>query len=750
MAGSRLATALTLLASTALAVSLTGSNLFEKRADDICKAQSNCVPFTIDVTWGAVDATGAGARGAILTNGSFPGPPLRLKVGECVDFKVINNLGVETGVHFHGIQQTGTPWSDGVPGLSQYAIQSGDSYMHRWTADEVGAYFYHSHYKGQIMDGLYGAIFISPSDGEETPWKAIDASSVDKLKVADAKSEPIFISDWSKYTFDEFYSIEEKGNVDIACADSIVLNGIGSQYCLSRDQITAMTPPQITALNTSYTNKGCIPANTPQTQGNYTRNLAAIPADVFDVCTKSSSGKNYTLEVDPADGWASITFLNPGGFSLLKATIDNHKLYVYEYNGRYITPQVVDQVNVANGERVSFFIKLDQQVGNYPIRVANLGLNQIISGFGVVSYKGSKGPAANAVAAMTYGGAPIGAVVPFNPAKAAPLVPEEFSQTSDKTFRFNLQKLPGAGDAYRWSLQGNTAYDMSNDDGTPLLYKDPATVPESDIVKKTNMGQWVDIIMQTTGPLAQPHPIHKHANKFFMIGQGTGNFSWASVAEAYAFNASMFNFVNPPYVDGYTTLAGERTNTWTVFRYKVEIAGAWFLHCHMQTHLSGGMAVALLDGVDKWPTVPKDAGKSCQGNGSSNSTWTPSCYCPASCPANPGKPIEGDKPNTNKGTSTSTGSGSSSSSSASSTASGSWNSNGSWTGSNNPATSGTSTDYSANSDTGSYSSNGSGSSSSSAASSSSTSPVKTFTGAASALHVSSFTLVAILVAALSL
>ncbi|KAK5090957.1 hypothetical protein LTR05_001135 [Lithohypha guttulata] len=741
MAFSRFTSAISFLslattAFTAPLISTNSANVLERRADGICAAASNCVPFTIDLTWGSVNPTGAGARGAILTNGSFPAPALRLKVGECVDFLVHNHLDVDTGIHFHGIQQTGTPWSDGVPGLSQYAVQPGDSYMYRWTADEQGSYFYHSHYKGQIMDGLYGAIYITPSDGEETPFAAIDSSAVEKLKLADAKAEPIFISDWSKYTFDQFFAIQQAGNVDIACSDAIILNGFGEQYCPTREQITAMTPVQITNLNTAYTNKGCIPANTPQTQGNFTRNLAAIPSDVYDVCTKSSSGKNYTMTVDPADGWAAITLINPGGFALLKATVDNHKLYVYDYNGRYIKPHVVDQVNVANGERVTFFIKLDQQVGDYQIRVANLGLNQIISGFGKISYKGSKGISSTSVAAMTYGGAPLGSVVAFNPAKAAPLVPEAFSRTADKTFKFNLQKLPKSTDAYRWSLQGNTAYDMSNDDGTPLLYKDPATIPESDLVKKTNLGDWVDIIMQTTGPLAQPHPMHKHANKFFVIGQGLGTFNWSTVAEAYAYNASMFNFDSAPYVDGFTTLAGERTSTWTVLRYKVEIAGAWFLHCHMHTHFAGGMAIALLDGVDKWPSVPSDAGKTCQGSASSNSTWNPSCYCAASCAANPGKAADGSGATSDK-TAGSSSSGSTSASTSGS-GSGSWE-NGVWTGANSPASSDNTTSYTPSPSTGSYSN-----------SSSSDSAVKTYTGAASASHVSMFTLVALIIAALSL
>ncbi|KAK5089464.1 hypothetical protein LTR70_005953 [Exophiala xenobiotica] len=819
MAGSRFTSAITFLslASAALAAPLTSANsanVLERRGDDICSATSDCIPFTIELTWGGVDATGAGSRGAILTNGSMPGPALRMKVGECVDFKVINNLEVDTGVHFHGIQQTGTPWADGVPGLSQYAIQAGDTYMYRWTADEQGGYFYHSHYKGQMMDGLYGAIFVSPSDDEETPFSAIDSSAVDKLKLADAKTEPIFISDWSKYTFDQFFAVEQAGNVDIACADALILNGMGSQTCLSRDQITALSPPPIAKLTNGagYTLKGCLPANTPATQGNFTRNLAAIPADVYDTCTPST-GKTFTLNVDQADGYAAMTFISPSGFALLKASIAGHKMWVYNYNGHYVTPQKVDQINVSNGDRVSVFVKLDQAVGDYQIQVSNLGLNQIISGFGTLSYKGSAATKATSSSLLNYAGNALSnttTVVPFRAAKAAPVPAVACNgDAADRTFFFNIQKLSNQPDAYRWTLQGKTAYDMSRDDGTPLLYQDPSTIEESDIVKKTNHGEWVDIIMQTTGPLAQPHPIHKHANKFFMIGQGSGSFNWSSVAEAVAYNASMFNFNNPPYVDGYTTLAAESSSTWTVFRYQVEVPGAWFLHCHMQTHFSGGMAIAILDGVDKWPSVPSDAGKVCQGNGSSNSTWNPSCSCPAACPANSGKGPdgtgEGNGPNTgssssgsstdsgkasgnasgsgngsgsssnsgessgngsgsssNSGESSGNGSGSSSSSGESSSntdssnssssststwdssSTGSWE-NGVWVGnSNNPSTGDVtssngegSTSYTPNPSTGSYGGN-------------STSPIKTFTGAASSSNVSLFTLLALAIAALSL
>jgi hypothetical protein len=41
-------------------------------------------------------------------------------------------------------------------------------------------------------------------------------------------------------------------------------------------------------------------------------------------------------------------------------------------------------------------------------------------------------------------------------------------------------------------------------------------------------------------------------------------------------------------------------------RYHVVNPGAWLLHCHVQSHLRGGMSIAMQDGVDEWPTVPRE------------------------------------------------------------------------------------------------------------------------------------------------
>jgi FtsP/CotA-like multicopper oxidase with cupredoxin domain len=529
------------------------SHSLERRADDVVK-------FEVTLTWEDYSPIGGTPRKMVLTNGTFPGPTLKMKVGQSVEFLVHNELPDPTTIHFHGIVQLDTPWSDGVPGLSQPAIAPGSSYLYKWTADASGVYFYHAHFRSQIMDGLYGAIVIDAKSKADKPFSLInsDPAYQDLMSAADDAMQTVFISDFNKYTSAELHEQEVSANIDFACADSIIINGKGSQYCLSRDELTAYTNPKVTALLAAVTpaeitNKGCLPPNLPATQGNFTFAIDTLPSDAYFDCTPST-GETEVIEVDASKGFAALTFINPGGYELLKFTIDGHRMWVYGVDGGYIVPQLVDQVIVNNGDRFSVIIELNQAPADYAIRVANNGLNQVISGFAVLSYKGSSGPASsdpNALSIMNFAGVNTTTFVPFVEAKAAPFPASAPAPSADVTYTMNIKKLGQPAGAYQWTLSGVNSFAPELEDQTPLLYSDPSSVSESDLILKTTNGSWVDLVIKTQGPLAQPHPMHKHSNKAYVLGKGVGNWTWSTVAEAAAaLPANTFNFQNPPLRDG--------------------------------------------------------------------------------------------------------------------------------------------------------------------------------------------------------
>jgi len=110
-----------------------------------------------------VNFTGV-TRMATTINGSIPAPTLRLREGDEVTIRVTNRLAVATSIHWHGIL---LPYQmDGVPGISFKGIAPGETFTYRFTLQQSGTYWYHSHSGFQEMTGMYGALIIEPRAGE--------------------------------------------------------------------------------------------------------------------------------------------------------------------------------------------------------------------------------------------------------------------------------------------------------------------------------------------------------------------------------------------------------------------------------------------------------------------------------------------------------------------------------------------------------------------------------------------------------
>lgn len=104
----------------------------------------------------------------IVLNGQLPGPVLRWREGEMAEIAVTNTLDVPSSVHWHGLLLPGE--MDGVPGLNGFAgIPPGQTFTYRFPLRQAGTYWYHAHSRLQEQDGLYGALVITPRDGEPEP-----------------------------------------------------------------------------------------------------------------------------------------------------------------------------------------------------------------------------------------------------------------------------------------------------------------------------------------------------------------------------------------------------------------------------------------------------------------------------------------------------------------------------------------------------------------------------------------------------
>ncbi len=118
-----------------------------------------------DLTLAETSVNFDGRHGIATTiNGSLPGPTLRMREGETVTIRVTNHLREAASIHWHGII---LPFQmDGVPGVSFAGIAPGETFTYRYTLEQSGTYWYHSHSGMQELTGIYGALIVEPRDGE--------------------------------------------------------------------------------------------------------------------------------------------------------------------------------------------------------------------------------------------------------------------------------------------------------------------------------------------------------------------------------------------------------------------------------------------------------------------------------------------------------------------------------------------------------------------------------------------------------
>ncbi|KAK1564125.1 multicopper oxidase [Colletotrichum navitas] len=438
------------------------------------------IGFEFHITSGKVDVFGAGTIEAILINGNFVGPTLRPCEDDEVEVLVRNYLQQDTTMHFHGIEQRTTLWSDGVPGLTQRRIHAGASYLYRWAADNAGSFSYHAHSQGQLMDSLYGTIIVDASPEAERPFKLIsrDAAEEQNMLVAESLSQPLLMADWSHYKFDDFYCIEMVANYDLACTDAIIVKGMLRH--LGEDHGYA---PPIQAL-----------------QGDY----------------------------DLLPHAAALTFVNVGGLYPLQVSVNNHELHVFVVDRQYIHTVVTNQVYVGNRNRVLVMIKLDQEPARYKVQIANYLLNQILGDFAEMTYGDAGSAPRHQIPKLNYARQPlIDGIRSFKPEQGKPYPERQPARESDQTVKVVLRKPGCPQGAYEWSLSSHKLYNITAEEqDPPILFQRPRNVLDSKLIV-----------------FLESHPVHKHRNKVFFLGSRNGRFPWTSVAlPAGSFNSYLDMF----------------------------------------------------------------------------------------------------------------------------------------------------------------------------------------------------------------
>ncbi|MEE2899363.1 MAG: multicopper oxidase family protein [Gemmatimonadota bacterium] len=97
-------------------------------------------------------------------NGQYPGPLIQAPKEATLVVRVSNEIQMPTTVHWHGIRLDNR--FDGVPGVTQPAIQQGESFTYMVRVPDAGMFWYHPHVREDVQQdlGLFGNLLVTSPD----------------------------------------------------------------------------------------------------------------------------------------------------------------------------------------------------------------------------------------------------------------------------------------------------------------------------------------------------------------------------------------------------------------------------------------------------------------------------------------------------------------------------------------------------------------------------------------------------------
>ena len=111
-----------------------------------------------------------GTQRIMTVNGEFPGPTVEVAEGDALIVRVVNRGSYNVTVHWHGVRQMRTGWSDGPEFVTQCPIRPGNSYTYRFTvAGQEGTLWWHAH-SSWLRATVHGALLIRPRAGVPYPF----------------------------------------------------------------------------------------------------------------------------------------------------------------------------------------------------------------------------------------------------------------------------------------------------------------------------------------------------------------------------------------------------------------------------------------------------------------------------------------------------------------------------------------------------------------------------------------------------
>nr|AKN21383.1 multicopper oxidase 5 [Nilaparvata lugens] len=545
----------------------------------------------------------------LVANRRMPGPSIQVCQGDTVVVDVVNKMaGRSTAVHWHGLKQRGTPFMDGMPGVTQCPILSDQTFRYKFKTANSGTFFWHSHDGTQKMDGLVGNLIVRGR---------MDANR--EQYDLDLASHVVLVTDWMHETSDDHQPGLLRSNIGQE-PDAYLVNGRGVYL----PDLASMLKMSSAASGVSL--------------------QLSMPLARFVV----KRGLRYRFRVI-------------GGSCLscpFRIYFQSHQLTLINMDMNSVRPVTVDAADISSGERFDFVINANQAVSSYWIYITGLGACKNSRGVAVLQYEGALlSKPLTPMPGITS--IPNGAVFNRRNSVCRPNTkldvcvtqlrsqrrnPEKLVQPPDARilvnfifYQFNRKTLFEEGDYKRYFAPYNpftnqivlltsVVKNVSNSmPSTPLLSQIDdisdskfcsdecltrvnTTPCDCLLLVKVPLGAVVEILFVDDSEISEiaiSHPFHMHGYEFYIMETGVftaGNRQTQVASLMERLESQSYSRSDYPSKDTIDVPA----YGYAVTRIVADNPGFWFVHCHFIYHLITGMSLVIQVGeTSDMPVVPR-------------------------------------------------------------------------------------------------------------------------------------------------
>ncbi len=410
-------------------------------------------------------------RTGLLVNGEFPGPTIEANWGDTIEVTVTNNIvGPEEGtaIHWHGMLQQGTPYEDGIPGITQCPIAPGQSFTYSFDASLYGTSWWHSHYSAQYAGGVFGAMII------HGPPNAL----------YDHDLGPVMVTDY--YHKDYNTIVEEVMGTDL----------------------TQIAPYSV---NNLINGKGDFDCSTLTDNSTCTSN-AGLSKFQF------TSGQSYRLRL-----------INAGAEGLQRFSIDNHVMSVIAYDLVPIEPYNTTVVTLGIGQRADVIVQANGSSTDLVYMRSTIStycsLPYQPDALAIVYYENANTSATPTSTGWTIddtscGNDALSATIPYES-----ITPAAANTTVQVSINFELNSTGN----FLWTVDGSSFRVDYNDPILALAAGGNDSYPYSPEWNVYDFGtnQSIVIVVNNETPLS--HPMHIHGHNMYVLNEGVGSWDGTTI-----------------------------------------------------------------------------------------------------------------------------------------------------------------------------------------------------------------------------